>query len=482
MTLAERLRHALLRWSRLWLAAVLALPLTLSSALGFVWLYERGWLLWFALATAGFYAVLRLGLAVTRWHSTRRSDPQIRDIGGPEADPDWSGTERAAFERAQDRINARLVVPLPWDALPAEALAVVEAIANDLSNGQRSALDFSVPEALMLIDRVALRYRAFLLHHVPYSDRLSVRAMHWVWRKQDSAQAAWDTGFLAWRGVRLLMNPAAGLLREAERLLATGLQSRLTDHFRRDTQVILLEEAAQAAIDLYSGRLKFTEGELTALAARRDQAEAVPAEAALRVVVVGQIGSGKTALVQALLGDAVGAAAPSTPRRAAYDLRIGGQPCRLIDTPGLDGGKVARALVDDLLRADLVLWLHRATRPGRAPDTALAAAFAERLTAQAGRLQPPVLHLASGAATLPGPARDAAMAAIGEVMGAPPAVPVEPPASVAAILAAFPDARRAQRARLRAEAGQNPTLATNAARAGRGLRAVARQMGGWFRR
>ena len=482
MTLAERLRHALLRWSRLWLAAVLALPLTLSSVLGFVWLHERGWLLWFALASAGFYAALRLGMVASAWITNRRADPRTRDIAGPEADPDWSDAESAAFARAQARINARVAVPLPWADLPAEALAVVEAIANDLSNGQRSALDFSVPEALMLIDRVALRYRAFLLHHVPYSDRLSVRSMYWIWRRQDSAQAAWDTGFLAWRGVRLVLNPAVGLLREAERLLATGLQSRLTDRFRRDAQAILLEEAAQAAIDLFSGRLKFTEAELSAIAARRDRVDVVPAEGALRVVVAGQIGSGKSVLVQALLGDDPAAPAPQTPQRAAYDLQIGGQACRLIDTPGLDGAKVPRALVEDLLRADLILWLHRTLRPGRAPDTALAAALTQAMAAQAGRLMPPVLHLASGADALAAPARDTAMAAIGAVMGAAPALPSEAPETIAAVIAAFPEARRAQRARLRVEAGPNATLATNAARAGRGVKAVARQMAGWFRR
>ena len=64
MRLADRLRAALLRWDRLLLALVLALPLAVSMVLGFLWLHERGWLGWFALATVGFYAAVRLVVAL----------------------------------------------------------------------------------------------------------------------------------------------------------------------------------------------------------------------------------------------------------------------------------------------------------------------------------------------------------------------------------------------------------------------------------
>ena len=505
MHLGDRLRRALLRWDRLGLAAVLALPLTVSSVLGFLWLNDRGWLLWFALGTAVFYAVFRLAVAAARWRARRdRHDDVSRELQGPEAEPDWSEAERAAFDRARARIARRVETPLSWDTLPIEALAVVEAVATDMSRGSRSALDFTLPEALLLIDRVALRYRAFLLRHVPYSDQLSVRTLHWLWRKQDAALTAWETGFLAWRGLRLVLNPAVGLLREAERVLATGLQDRLTEQFRRDAQAILLEEAAQAAIDLYSGRLRFTD---TELARRKDPGAVALAEpeTPVRIVVVGQGGAGKSTLVNALLGEdkAETDAAPATDRPRAYDWPAMG--AELVDTPGMDGGaKGLKALAERVAGADLVLWVHRANRPGREPDRALADRLAD---APPAHRPPPVIHVAAGADLLlrdwPRPENaltpadrarlDQACAAIGAAMGgaaigSAAVIPIraEAPdwnldALRDALRDALPEARMVHRARLRIEATKGTGLGSNLGRAGRGLGALARTLGDRWR-
>ena len=506
MRLTKRLRQALVRWDRLLLALVLVLPVILSAGLGFVWLYEHGWLLWFVGISVAAYAALHGALLVARWRGARAVDDMERDLRGPEPDPDWSADEVAAFDRARVRINTRLSAPIPWPDLPAEALAVVEEIATDMSGGKRSALDFTVPEALLLIDRVALQYRHFLLQHVPLSDRLSVRTMHWAWRKQDTALTAWETGFLAWRGVRLILNPAMGLLREAERVLASGLQDRLTDRFRRDAQAILLEEAAQAAIDLYSGRLRVSETEMMQIVARADQVPVAPADGPFSILLVGQKGAGKSTLINALLGyDAAEVdAAPVTGDLVAYDWSLDGAACRLIDTPGLDGGaKTTARLAAQMIAADLVIWVHRATRPGRAPDTALAAQFAALLVAEPHRHAPELVHVANGADMLvsgwPRPENqlsaadqsviDAAVQAIGATMQATQVLPLraEPPdwnidVLKAAIAAVLPQARKTQRSRLRNIGTKATGVRGNAARAGRGAKTLAKTLVGRLRR
>ncbi|MEZ5752543.1 MAG: hypothetical protein R3D60_11430 [Paracoccaceae bacterium] len=289
MTVFERLRHRLLRWGRLWLAAVLGVPFLITSGLGFAWLHERGWLVWFILATTGFYALVQIGLVLSR--RLNKPDP-LEDLQGPEPEAEWSPRERAAFDRARQAIAQRIAAPLAWAELPSEGLAIVESVAADLSDGRRGMLDFTMPEALLLTERVALRYRAFLLRNVPYSDRLSVRSMYWLWQKQETAITAWEGGSLVWRGVRFLLNPTVGLLREAERALATNLQGRLTERFQREAQIVLLEEIAQAAIDLYSGRLRFTDTEL----AQHDIDDAPAATLAVgrcRAERSGKIGAGQ---------------------------------------------------------------------------------------------------------------------------------------------------------------------------------------------
>lgn len=480
MPLAERFRALLLRWDRVALTLVLAAPVLASSVLGFIWLHERGWLLIFALVSAGFYAVVRLGVALAR---RRRAAEGVRTLASPTPDPDWSEAETAVYARARARINERLRAPIPWADLPAEALGVVEEVATSLSGGQRSALDFTLPEALLLIDRVALRYRAFLLTHVPWSDRLSVRTMHWLWRHQDTALTAWETGFLAWRGVRLVLNPAVALLREAERVLATGLQDRLTDGFRRDAQAILLEEAAMAAVDLYSGRLKLSAAEVAALDSR--SLPALAQDLPVRIVLVGQSGVGKSALVNALAGrDAVETETRgATGTAQAVAMGVGAV---LVDTAGLDGTSVRlRAALAQMEQADLILWLHRAQRPGRAPDAELAAAWATRLAQDPARRWPSVLHVATGADLSPATSQ-AVTLALGQALGPATVLAASVtatgqglPAVRAAIDLALTEARQVQRARLRRVTAPDTGLGANLLRGARGARAAAGRL---FRR
>ena len=52
-----------------------------------------------------------------------------------------------------------------------------------------------LPEALLLIDRVALRYRSLLRDRLPVAERVSLATLVWLWRRQGQARAAWGAGF-----------------------------------------------------------------------------------------------------------------------------------------------------------------------------------------------------------------------------------------------------------------------------------------------
>lgn len=510
MRLVDRLRMVWLRWNRLGLAGVLILPLGVTSILGFLWLAERGWLLWFVLASVLLFATLRVTRLLLRVQRRRQGAPTgpVREAPVVEADPDWSETERAAFEAARAHIRERLKDTLPWDDLPAEALAVVEIVAREISGGKRTALDFTLPEALLLIDRVALRYRDFLRVHVPFSDQLSVRALYWLWQRQHGMKRAWDTGFLAYRGVRIVLNPAVGLLREVERAVTAGLQERLTDQLVLDSQAIVLEEAAQAAVDLYSGRLRFSDAELAELqlaSEARDQAAAAVPDDPVRILVVGQVSAGKSTLINALLGHDAAETdmAPTTDRLTAHELTFDDTPCRLVDTEGLDGGtKSLEALVAQMVEADVILWVLRANRPARAADVALMKRYTARMAENPSRRWAPLILLATAAdALLPGwpypegrlPEKEAvrlggAMAAIGADMGGRAVIPVraEPPAwnldaVVDALRGALGEGLMVQRNRRRLEGGKGLKLKDNIGRAGKGLRKGAKVFGGRLR-
>jgi len=499
----ERLRALWLRWDRVVLALALLLPVLASSLLGFLWLWERGWMLAFLLGSLGLVALIRLA----RWAALRGAvsrggpggerplDAPLGPLPGIPAD--WSGAETAALDRARARIRAALPEPVPWDSLPARALAEVEAVASDLSGGRRGALDFTAPEALLLVGLLAARYRRILLEQVPFADRLSIQALWWVWQRQGGLRAAAEGGWLAWRGLRLMLNPAGAVLREVEQLLAAGLQDRLGRTLTRDLQARLLDEAARAAIELYSGRLRFSEAELAAIALPETARDAEQPEAPpLRVLLVGQLSAGKSTLLNALAGQDLAEtdAAPVTERTQAVELELDGTRLRLVDTPGLDGsaGRCA-AVAQEAAQADLLLWVLRADRPDRSPDHALRAELDRLLAATPERRAPPVVSVVAAADlllpgwpwpehALPPVARhrlDAALEALAADWPGP-AVPLsaEPEpwnlsALLAALTAALPEARQVQRQRQRLAGARAGGARATLVRAGRGLRSAA---------
>lgn len=494
------------------LGVALLVPITISAALGLLWLVERGLLLGFALSSLALVALTLglgwlVGMAMRKRSGASASRPDgAQPSAGVDPDPGWSAHETAAFAAARARIAERLVEPVAWDALPEMAFEVVESVATDLSQGSGSALDFTLPEALLLIDRVALRYRTFLRRHVPLIDQISVRTLWWMWTHRHPARRIWQSGGMIWRGTRLVLNPAWGVLREIERLMTAGLTDRLSVEAMHEAQIILLEEVAHAAVELHSGRLRTAASDLPADRAASGTGT-LPPLTPLRLVLAGQTGAGRSALLNALAQATLAEtdmAPVGTSTVAALEV-IDGQQVALIEPPGLDGTPARlEAQLADLRRADLIVWVVRANRPARAEDRALRRAHAEWMASDPRRRAPPQVVVATGADlllpgwpfaehALPGAAQTrlgAAMAAIAADLDAPGVIPVraiEPDWNIdtlrTEISSHLDEAIMVQhnRCRLEAEAGQRP-LRDNLDRLTRGLQGSARIMARRLRR
>ncbi|ODM41370.1 GTPase family protein [Cereibacter johrii] len=381
----------LLRWDRLGLVLLLVLPTLTTSALGFLWLRERQLLLPFLAAVAGvgaiFVVVRSLARLILRPRKTDAPPPTLPEI---RAEPDWTAQERAAFDTAR-RMIRKAPATSSWPDLPRQALQVVEHVAVTLSDGKRSALDFSVPEALLLADTVIIRYRAILRSHVPFVDQLNVGTAFWAYRHRNVAKALGTWGMRGWRIYRLLSNPPAGMLQELSGFLHSGVSETLSESFQRELRELLLEEVAHAAVQLYSGRMRFSDAELLGMeleTSGRDRESLARPDEPVRILVVGQISAGKSTLVNAILRENLTETdmAPTTDRLIAYDVEIAGVPCRLLDTMGLDGSAGVRDRVAaEMMQSDLVLWAVRADRPARAPDAALMQAFQTLCASQPNR-------------------------------------------------------------------------------------------------
>lgn len=373
-----RLKTLLLRWNHLLLVIVAILPFFLLLIFGLIWLYERDQLAVFILGCLIISILGWLSIKLSRHRNKlRQPENQNEEPLDVEANPEWSDSEKRAFFQACRSIQQKTENVLAWQDLPPLALDVIQEVAVEIGGDRRKPLDFSAPEALLLIEQAASRYREQLRSKLPFADQISIASMHWIWQRRKGLSTAWKLADGGRRLTRFATNPTYALLKEIEQLVTDGNSSYLSEQMLSTLQMILLEEVASAAVDLYSGRLKFSDSELLKIeleSTQEDKKRIVEPDAPLRILVIGQVSSGKSSLLNHLLDADLAETdvSPTTARMITYLTELDGTPCTFIDSPGIDATPQNRKeLLTELCNCDMILWLIRADRPSRAPDLAL---------------------------------------------------------------------------------------------------------------
>lgn len=380
-----------LRWAMLVLA--LGLPTISLVPFGSIWLWQNGYLLIWGITVT---VLVSIAWSVQAWllRDTLKQAKDEEPIPLAPPEPGWTPAEDAAWRAVQTiAASADPEKLASRDAVIALGLRTVEAVARKLHPEKKEPLlQFTAPEALALIERVATRMNAFIRESVPLSDRLTVAQMAtlYSWRGSvDTLEKAYDV----WRAIRVL-NPAAALASEVRERLSKEMMTWGKSYVARRIATAFVEEVGRAAIDLYGGRLRL----IAATPQFRREQEAASQEAEpLRILVAGQTSVGKSSLVNAL-GREVRAAVDVLPATAAftpYRLMREGMPAALIiDSPGLKPEK-ASALIEQAANADLVLWVSAAHRADREPDRAALAGLRAWFTAHPNRRRPPLLLVVS---------------------------------------------------------------------------------------
>lgn len=382
-------------------AILYALPWVVLVILGVLWLAEHDWLLPFVAITLGLVLLLRLSLLLLKHLRQTESAAPVDADPAPimTANPEWSARELAVFNSLCTEIARE---PRPWGDMRQLSFDLVEKAAQQLSAGQKGALDFSIPEALLLADRVMIRLRRNLHDMVPFSDRISLKTILWIWENKAWVQRGATVVGWAWRAKRLITNPSAAIMQEIQGAVTSSADGGEMKNFSLAlVQQIILEEVARAAVDLHSGYLRFTDEELLNIelgSADFDKQILAQPNEPIRLLVIGQVSAGKSTIVNRLAGGEVAETdmAPTTPDLTCHALDIDGIAYSVIDTQGIDGSeKVAETLLAQVLDCDQVLWILRANRPARAPDVALLRQIEAAFAARPLRRMPPVTIVAN---------------------------------------------------------------------------------------
>lgn len=356
------------------LALVIGIPILVVLGFGIVSIYHEGYLL----ALVLLITVLTFLTAVPLFFLRRQVKQGIdkNDLSGEtwvKASKEWTKFDLQVWALLNKSLEAKLAENADWSQLRGYSLDLAsEAAAHYHPTRSRRELAFTLPEALRMTEEVSRRYRVLLMQHVPLVEKLNLSMLRMVYDhrdKQETLQNVWNI----YRLIRAFT--PAGLIAEARGQLLDHIFAGLKDEIQAKLKQALLQEVASVVIDLYSGRFKVSDEELTTSETlKADQARlTVPLEP-LRVCFIGQVSSGKSSIINALVGSIVAEVnqLPSTRSATVYQAKLDHNvdALHLVDLPGLDGKpENDDYLLEQMMQSDVVLWVLKANQPARALDT-----------------------------------------------------------------------------------------------------------------
>lgn len=392
-------RFAITNWY-LVVLGLMSIPYALIVLAGSIWLYEVG-LLWEFMILS---AVLTLICWQIMARLKRKNLAAAADIVS--ADERWTKTGQKAWSevnaiagRVQDQ-DLSLDNPQPLWAVLRE---VLETVARKFHpDAPQAVLEIPIPHVLRVAELVAADFRVAFSEHVPGAHILTLND----WQRLRRLAALWRPIYLFYRIVSFGVSPISALLREARDSAAGRLVNSSTDEVKRWAIGFCVRKAGYYAIQLYSGHMALEGIEFGAYQTPQSKSDVERdatrserlAEEPLRLLVAGQVKSGKSSLVNALFGETRAAVdvVPRTRNVTPFLLERDGVPRAIIlDTAGYEGADATAdafaQLGDEIADCDLVLLVLSACSATRGADRLLLDKVRQYFQDRPDRMMPPLL-------------------------------------------------------------------------------------------
>jgi GTP-binding protein EngB required for normal cell division len=271
---------------------------------------------------------------------------------------------------------------------------------------QRPALEVPVAHIAALVELDARDFLQTFAEKVPLGKTVTLGLLLWWMEK---GELGWHVGAYLWqlnRIGRMLLRPATALVQELQDHVGQNLATKSVDGLKLWAIDYCVTKAGDYAIQLYSGGFVLDDEYRPRISAR---VEAIPFEQEpLQILVVGQVKSGKSSLINALLGEmrAPVDTLPATDDVDLYECQPVGLPRIILrDTPGYGASPDPRdpfsQLSTEIEESDLLLMVCTARSAARQADRELLHKVHEYYGRDPKRIMPPIIYVLTHVDVLP---------------------------------------------------------------------------------
>ena len=384
---------------------IFLLPWLALLGFGGYWLWLQGWLYYgIGILSANFMLVY----ALVYWQSRSRKPLVVQQIEiSPEGNWSDAGDKaNQALEPLIEKWQQQDNVLTDTKKLLLMTNDVLLTVAKHFHADSRyPLLEFPLPYLLKLVALVCKDLQCEVLDKIPGSHALTLSNL--LQAKQaltmlSKAQTVFKIG-------QWLVNwPGAALAKARSVLLDRGIET-VSQELSKRLISVYIQKLGYYAIELYSGRITLDDIDPTSQISpdsRRDneqqhQAAKQLSTEPLRILVLGQVSSGKSSLINALFNDLKTAVdlLPTTAKITRFTLEREGLPQAIIlDSAGYGGlthTQTSAELKKALNQIDIVLMVCKATNAARDADVLQLKAIREHFLQQNNKKLPVIIAVAT---------------------------------------------------------------------------------------